>query len=61
MVETFADQPVDVYNFYTHPEEGAEQGVVKGCPPPHTHTLPSHIGQDPGKEEEQIEEGEGSS
>ncbi len=43
-------------NFNAHPAEGTEQGVMEDRPHPDTHTLPSGIGQDPSKEEEQIEE-----
>ena len=44
-------QPEGVENFYAHPSEGAEQGIVEACPHPDAQTLPSHVGQDPSKEE----------
>lgn len=55
--ENHVHQPEGVKNFYAHPGEGAEQGVVEARPHPTAHTFPSEIGQDASKEEEQIEEG----
>lgn len=54
--ENHADQPEGVENFNAHPAEGAEQAVVEAGPHPGAHALPSYVGQDPSKEEEQIEE-----
>lgn len=55
--ENHVDQPEGVENFYAHPGEGGEQEVMEETRHPGAHTLPSHVGQDPSKEEEQIEEG----
>lgn len=56
--ENPVDQPEGVDNFNAHPGERGEQGVMEACRHPSTHTLPSHIGQDPSKEEKQVEEGQ---
>lgn len=55
--ENHVDQPEGVENFNAHPGEGGEQEVMEESRQPDAHTLPSHVGQDPSKEEEQIEEG----
>lgn len=57
--ENHVHQPEGVENLYAHPGEGAEQAVVEGGPHPGAQTLPSHVGQHPGEEEEQVEDGEG--
>lgn len=59
--ENHIDQPEGLENLYAHPDKGAEQGIVKGRCHPEAHTLPSHVGQNPSTEEQQIEEGEGNS
>lgn len=56
--ENSVDQPEGVENFYAHPSEGAEKGIVEACRHPGAHTVPSYVGQDPSEEEEQTEEGE---
>lgn len=59
--ENHVDQPEGVKDFYAHPHEGAEQGVVETRPHPDAHTLPSRVRQHRSEEEEQIEEGKGDS
>lgn len=56
--ENHVHQPKGVENFYAHPCEGAQQGIVESCPHPGAQTLLSHVGQDPSEKEEQVEESE---
>ena len=56
--EQHVDHPEGVEHLHGHPGEGAEQGVVKRRPHPAAETLPSHVGQSPREEEEQVEEAE---
>lgn len=57
--EDHVHQPEGVEHLHAHPSEGAEKGIVEYGPYPNANTLPSSVGQDPGKEEEQTEDGQG--
>ena len=52
------DQPEGLHHLHAYPGEGAEQGVVEGCPPGATNppVLARHVAQHPRQHEQDAEE-----